>query len=109
MNNADDDLLKDLNEQGIFAQVLTTMQKTPRWAVTYIGLASLIFIGAAIWFAVEFFRATEMHHMIAWATGFIAAMLIIIAIKVWFWMQMVKYVLLREIKRLEQRFARPGE
>ncbi|HRP62485.1 MAG TPA: hypothetical protein PK400_04260 [Phycisphaerales bacterium] len=117
MNNLDDrirralhaedkDLLKDLKEPGMLARTLTAMQRAPRWTVVYAFLISLALIGAAVWFAVRFFSATETREMIAWATGFLFVMLAIAAIKGWFWMQMEKYVLLREIKRLELQVAR---
>jgi hypothetical protein len=105
----DDDLLGNLREPGIAARVVTAMRQEPRWVTVYLMLTSLALTAAAIWFAVCFFRATEVREMIAWATGFLAALLMVAMLKLWFWMQMEKYVLLREIKRLDARIARLGE
>jgi hypothetical protein len=102
----DDELLKDLNEPGVLAQTLTTMRVAPRWTIAFVFVWTLAFMVAAVWFAVKFFSAEEIQHMIAWATGFIGAMLMVMALKLWFWMQMDKYVMLREVKRLELQVAR---
>jgi hypothetical protein len=102
----DDELLKDLNEPGVLAQTLTTMRVAPRWTIAFVFVWTLAFMVAAVWFAVKFFSAEEIQHMIAWATGFIGAMLMVMALKIWFWMQMDKYVMLREVKRLELQVAR---
>jgi hypothetical protein len=59
-----------------------------------------------IWFAVMFFTTTETRAMIGWATGFLFITIFIVAMKIWFWMQMEKYVVLRELKRLEAQVAR---
>lgn len=105
----DDDLLKDLAEPGIFDRMLIAARQGPRWTTVYVFTVSIGLLIAAIWFAVRFFSATETREMIAWATGFLAAMLMVAMLKIWFWLQMEKYVLLRELKRLELQIARLAE
>lgn len=102
----DDDLLKDLSEPGIFERMFTAMRQGPRWATVYVLVASVALTIAAIWFAVRFFSATETRELLAWATGFLAALLMVAMLKMWFWMQMEKYVVLRELKRLELQVSR---
>jgi len=104
----DEDLLRDLAEPGIFERLTTAMRRGPRWT-TFVIVLGLALHGLLIWFAVEFFTATETRAMIAWATGFIFITLFLVAMKIWFWMQMEKYVVLREIKRLEAQVARLAE
>lgn len=102
----DDQLLQDLPQPSVLRQMLTTMRHTPRWAIVFVFTWSIAFNIAAVWFAIMFFKATQVQHMIAWATGFIAALLMVMALKLWFWMQMAKYDVLREVKRLELQVAR---
>ena len=102
----DDDLLKDLREPGIFDRMLIAMRQGPRWTTVYVMVMSVALTIAAIWFAVRFFGATETRGMIAWATGFLTALLMVAMLKLWFWVQMEKYVVLRELKRLEAQVAR---
>jgi hypothetical protein len=104
-----EDLLKDLAEPGIFSRMLIAMRQGPRWTTVYVMAMSGALTVAAIWFAVRFFSATEIREMIAWATGFLAALLMVAMLKLWFWLQMEKYVILREMKRLELQVARLAE
>lgn len=105
----DDELLKDLDEPGVFARMLTAMRRAPRWTTIYVFTMSIVLTAAAVWCAVRFFGASEVREIVGWATGFLGALLMVAAMKIWFWMQMEKYVLLREMKRLELRVARLAE
>lgn len=102
----DDDLLKDLAEPGIVDRMTTAMRKGPRWTTVFVILVGIALHAVLIWFAVMFFTTTETRAMIGWATGFLFITIFIVAMKIWFWMQMEKYVLLRELKRLEAQVAR---
>jgi len=105
----DDDLLKDLAEPGIMDRMTTAMRKGPRWTTAFVLLIGLVLHAVLIWFAVMFFTATETRAMIGWATGFLFVTIFIVAMKIWFWMQMEKYVVLRELKRLEAQVAQLAE
>ncbi len=102
----DDDLLKDFSEPNMLNQALSTLRRGTRW-INALGMVfTFVFFGLQIWCAVRFFNATEVQHMIAWATGFLFCALAVAMLKMWFWMQMDKYVVLREIKRLELQVAK---
>ncbi|RMH30509.1 MAG: hypothetical protein D6693_00295 [Planctomycetota bacterium] len=104
-----DDLLADLDEPNMLSQALTTMRRGTRWINALVIVFTLVFFGLQIWTAVRFFGATEVKHMIAWAVGFSFCALAVAMLKLWFWMQMDKYVILREVKRLELQVARLSE
>lgn len=101
-----EDLLKDFDEPGLFSQAMTTMRRGPRWIKVLVFTFSFVFFILQIWTAVRFFQATEVQHMIAWATSFLVCAMAVGMLKMWFWMQMDKYVVLREVKRLELQVAR---
>jgi Family of unknown function (DUF6768) len=101
-----DDLLKDFDEPGLFSQAMTTLRRGPRFAKILAFTFSFVFFALQIWTAIRFFQATEVQHMIAWATGFLTCGMAVGMLKMWFWMQMDKYVVLREVKRLELQVAR---
>jgi Family of unknown function (DUF6768) len=101
-----EDLLKDFDEPGLFSQVITPFRHGPRWATVFVFTFSFVFFALQIWTAIRFFQATEVQHMIAWATGFLTCGMAVGMLKMWFWMQMDKYVVLREVKRLELQVAR---
>lgn len=101
----DDDLLRDLAEPGMLKQAIDSLRGSSRWLRAMAIIFTLSFFGLQIWSAIMFFRATDLQHMIAWATGFLFCGLAVAMLKMWFWMQMDKYVVLREIKRLELQVA----
>ena len=104
-----DDLLDDLDEPGMLAQALTAMRRGTKWINALAFTFTFVFFALAIWTAFRFFAATEVQEMIAWAVGFCYSVLAVAMLKMWFWMQMDKYVVLREIKRLELQVARLAE
>jgi hypothetical protein len=56
--------------------------------------------------AVEFGRAASTQEMIAWATGFLICGLATTMLKVWYWMELNRNTILREVKRVELQLAR---
>ena len=63
-------------------------------------------LGLAIFTATSFFDAESTRDQIAWAVGFMYSLIVISGLKAWYWMQMNKNSLTREIKRLELQIAR---
>ena len=104
-----DDLLKDLDEPNMLSQALTTMRRGTRWLNALVIFITVVMMAFAVFTAIRFFDATEVKHMIAWAVGSCLCFLSVGMLKLWFFMQMDKYVILREVKRLELQIARLTE
>jgi hypothetical protein len=100
------DLLRDLDEPGLVDRTLTAMRQGPRWATVYVFTVGIALTAVAIWCGVRLFGAAEAREAILFATGLLASLIMTVAIKTWFWMQMEKYVVLRELKRFELQIAR---
>ncbi len=99
------DLLRQIDEPSLSEQVVETFRGKSRWLMT---LAFLVVIGwsaVAIVSAIQFFRAEEFHEMLAWAGGFGLGIIAAGLIKIWCWMELNKYVITREIKRVELQIA----
>lgn len=93
-------------EPPIHRQVLETL--TGRFAPLNVGgwIAgfALAAVGAVcIW---RFLGAADLRDMLLWGGGALTAMLALVMIKIWFWMEMQKNVIVREVKRLELQVAR---
>ena len=78
-----------------------TFKGKNRWLSVLVFIYIFLFFGLSIYCAVEFFSATEVKHWIAWAIGFLFCQLTVCMLKIWYWMEMQKNSLTREIKRLE--------
>lgn len=67
---------------------------------------TLLFLGLSVYCAVEFFRAGDLKEAIAWAAGYGTALATVIAMKIWFWMEMQRASVMREVKRVELQLLR---
>ena len=102
----DTDIFKNADEPSMFEQAMTTLRGQQRLVNAYAIVVMLAVMALAVWSAIEFFQATELQNALGWATGFLLCGMAGGLMKVWFWMQMDKYVILREVKRLELQVAR---
>ena len=65
-----------------------------------------VFVGLSVVCAVQFFNAEGIREMILWAGAFGFSLLAVMANKIWYWMELNKNAIKREIKRLELQIAR---
>jgi hypothetical protein len=92
-------------EPSLQELMIDTFRGRQRWLValafgfTIVALALLVLCGY------QFFHAESVRAMLAWATGFVWALIFIAMSKVWYWGELNKNALLREIKRLELQTA----
>jgi len=120
MESIDDRLRRELRRQAgseglegaeptephILEEVLETFRGRQRWLVIFAVGYSVVFVGLAIWSLVEFLGAQTVPMQLRWGALLFASMMVIIAVKVWFWLEMHKNRVVREVKRLELQVAR---
>ena len=93
-------------EQSLFDMVIEGFRGRRRWIMFGMCFNILVFTVLAVLAAIQFFRADTTREMIAWSTGFLFCCLGTLMMKLWWWAQMDKNSLTREIKRLELQIAR---
>jgi hypothetical protein len=64
-----------------------------------------VFLGLSLFALYGFFHADGTRTLIAWASGFLWSSLAVAMLKIWFWMEIQKNSVVREIKRLELQVA----
>ncbi len=118
MNNLDDQIRNALSaedaqmiggpDDGLrIDQLVLSTFRSRNWLMTIpIVIVSLIVMGLSIWCLVRFFDATETQDMIGWAIGVIAGTFMIGFMKVWFWLEMQRIAITREVKKVELLTAR---
>jgi hypothetical protein len=93
------------NDPPIFEMLIETFRGRNRWLnglafmFTFIGLAMVAVAGY------QFFQAESTRAMIAWATCFLWFVVWVAMLKMWFWLEMQRNSITREIKRLELQVA----
>ncbi len=93
-------------EQSLGERVMDTFRGRSRWLVYLILVEKVIFFLLTILAAVKFFRVETVREMIAWATAFLMCLAVTMALKFWYWMELNKNAITREVKRLELEIAR---
>lgn len=90
-------------EEGLRADqlMLATFRTRNRFLTALAFVYTFAFMGLAIWCAVRFFGATETKHQLAWGFAFSFCMMAVAMLKMWFWMEMQRIAVTREVKRVE--------
>jgi hypothetical protein len=63
-------------------------------------------VGVMFFCAWQFFQASEIRDQVLWSASTMTAVIFVSMLKIWFWMEMHKNQVLREVKRLELQVAR---
>jgi uncharacterized membrane protein YciS (DUF1049 family) len=106
LQQEDSELLEHYrNEQTIPQMVIDVFRTRHRWLAMWVFTAGTVLFLLEFVVAYQFFHAESTRAMIAWATGFVVCAIVIAMTKVWFWLELNKNSLAREIKRLELELA----
>ena len=76
-----------------------------RWINLIASMGTFILFATQLWCGYQFFGAETTQAMIAWATGFLALFIWLVLMKLWFWLELVRNSVTREVKRLELQVA----
>lgn len=117
MSNLDDRIKDALRGEDLAAweksgqlsflqEAIQTLTSRHRWINVLAIVYTLAFMVIAVFCVVRFFQATEIKTLLAWGGGVFLSVLFVAMLKLWFWMEMQKNEVLREVKRLELQVAR---
>lgn len=107
LSKEDADFLARFESQSTpVAEVLDTFRG--QWALmnAFAAFISFALFAAFVYFVWQMLSAVDLRDIVLWSVGAIIAMLGVAMLKMYFWMEMNKNVVLREVKRLELQVAR---
>jgi len=90
-----------LDEQGIFQMLFGLFRGKNAWINILLNVMTVLFFGLFIYCGVQFLNADTTEELVRWGVGTLLLILNISMLKLYAWMQMDKYAILREMKRLE--------
>jgi len=93
-------------EPSVFEMMIETFRGRHWWLSVLTFCWTLVFFVLAIFSAVKFFHTEDSRDMMMWALAFVFCMMAVSMLKMWFWMEINKNAITREIKRLELQIAR---
>lgn len=107
LSQEDAELMKDFEgEPSIFEMLTDTFRGRHRWLNVLGAIWILFFLVLGIYSAMQFFKVETDRDMLMWAAAFLFCMSAVSMLKIWYWMEMQKNSITREIKRLELQIAR---
>ncbi len=92
-------------DQALHRQVLATFEGRLRWFNAAGWIAGFVLFGVACVLAWRFVEAEELGDMLRWGAASALAFAGLALIKVWFWLELQKNAMVREVKRLEVQVA----
>jgi len=98
-------LLQHEVDAPLHEQLIDLYRGRLRWLNIGATLGTFALFAFLIVLGYEFFQAEETQEMIAWATAFVTCFVWLALMKLWFWLEMHKNAVTREIKRLELQLA----
>ncbi len=117
MNELDDTIRSALKSQAqhgaidpdreppMRTQIAETFRGRFRWLVWLAAFFRIVFLILAVFAAIQFFRVDGTRELIAYALLFLISVGATAAIKLSYWMLLIKNSVIREIKRLELQIA----
>lgn len=107
LRKEDAELFAEVGEEpSIFEMILETCSGRRRWLAILGAVYSLVFLVLGVLSAVQFFGAESSRDQLMWVAAFIFCMMAVSMLKMWYFMEMNKNSVTREIKRLELQIAR---
>lgn len=95
-----------VDEPSLHEAMMESFRGKQSWVVRLAFVMMFVYLALAVFSAVKFFQADVTRDMIAWACGFMFSITTIAMLKVWYWMELNKIAVTREIKRFELQLAR---
>ena len=96
---------EELEELSLFRKMGKVFTGKNAWIIVLMNLISLIFLAIFFYCIVQFFKTDVTNELILYGTVALFSTLYISMIKIYFWQQMLKNDLYREMKRLELQIA----
>ena len=103
----DTDLADEFDgDQTMTEMVFEVFRGTQKWLTFLAIFWGLVFMAGSVFGIIQLFKAHQMHEHILWGLGVMFCLSAVSMMKIWFWMQMNRNSILREIKRVELQVAR---
>ena len=92
-------------DQSLRRQLLATFDGRLRWLNAAGWIGGVVLFGVACVFAGRFLAAQDLQDMLRWGAASALSFAGLGLVKVWFWLELQKNAIVREVKRLEVQVA----
>jgi len=88
-------------QQSLSQMIMDTFRGKNRWLSVLVYAYIFAFFSFSIYCAVQFFHVETLRGIVGWGLGFVFCQVMVSMLKIWYWMEMQKNSITREVKRLE--------
>ena len=92
-------------DEALHRQVLATFKSELGWFNSLGWIVGFALFAVACVFAWRFMYAPDLTEMLRWGGAAALAFAGVLLVKVWFWMELQKNAIVREVKRLQVQVA----
>jgi uncharacterized protein YqhQ len=92
-------------DQSIFEMMFNGFRGRNRWLNVIMSVVMVLIFAFGVYCIVRFFQAEDVRAMFSWGFGALVTMLMSSFLKLWFWLEMQKNSIVREVKRVEVQVA----
>ncbi len=96
-------------DPGLVGRVIETFRGRNRVLAFGAVVVNILLAVVAVIGLSRFLGTRDLREMLVWGGAALLAIGLILAVKVWYWMEMVRLDLTREVKRVEVQVARLAE
>lgn len=96
-------------DQALHRQVLDAFEGRLRWLNAVGRIVGVVLFATACVFGWRFWFAQDVKDMLRWGGVSAVACAGLVLIKLWFWLELAKNAVVREVKRLELQVASLAE
>jgi hypothetical protein len=106
LSKEDAEFLARFEDESPIGEVLGTF--TGRWGAlnAFAAIITVALFGVFVYCVWQMFSAGDVREVVLWSVGAVITMLGVAILKMYFWMEVNKNIVLREVKRLELQVAR---
>lgn len=98
-------LAKFESDESLPSMMIDLYQGRRRWINAGATLMTFVIFAVLIWCGFKFFGAETTRELIGWSTGFLTLFVFTVLMKIWFWLELLRNSVTREVKRLELQVA----
>lgn len=93
-------------EPGSFQQMFGLFRGPFAWITSIFVVVVVILFAFCVYAGWRFYVSQDVRGMLLWGAGALASLLVMIVIRIWFFLEIQTNRVVREIKRLELQLAR---
>ncbi len=107
------DAIKENTSEGVVSEadattiglIRASFQGTFRYTMLFVIVFQLVFAWLAVYCAYQLFGADLVNTKIEWLSGLVVSVIIFSIARLWFFMELNRLSVLREVKRVELQLA----